>query len=496
MLGLVDFGLFGEKAPACFSSKGLTDRIPKRFERLVCETDEKKLKRRIRARHDYVRYESLRNVNVPRQMGIPHPESYIVQCLSLNRHWTTIKKHCAKPSVPVSRVYVRKMPGEKVFDMNYKGRQQFDHEEADINRMTGARYAVKADISNCFPSIYTHTIPWALVGRNKAKSDRSVLSPGHLLDTVSQNVRDGQTNGLLIGPHASNVLSEMVLTCVDEQLIKNDYVAVRHIDDYFYFAENHTKAEGFIRELNVQLREFELSLNERKTRIVPMPLTIGEDWVRELQTIKVGQKGQIGFTAVRALMDLALNIAQREQDSAVLNYAIKMVPLNLSVRAKRLFVRLAVNLAVLYPYLAPLLDVNVFKKHHYVGIEKMVREFIERILEIGVKNIYPDSIAHGLYCAIGYGVSLKIAQFEDAIIEIDDCLCLVLLLEYSRRNGLADLASKVQARADMLRGGEGRDKDRFWPLIYDVWSAKELKSEGQDFLGELKEKGMSFLSFS
>ena len=216
--GLSDYGLFSEKIPPCFSSVGLADTIPRRLRKITEEVDEKQLKRRIRARHDYARYESLRNVNVARQIGIPHPESHIVQCLAIVRYWATIKRHCAKPAIPVSRTYVRKTSTDRVFIMNYKGPWRFQNEESDMAEMIGSRYQVRADISSCFPTIYTHSIPWALHGRNRAKRNRSLLLPGNLLDFVSQNVRDGQTNGLLIGPHTSNVLSEVVLTSVDYAL--------------------------------------------------------------------------------------------------------------------------------------------------------------------------------------------------------------------------------------------------------------------------------------
>ena len=61
------------------------------------------------------------------------------------------------------------MANEFIFLMNYKGKDHLENEERDIENMTGANYIVHTDISTCFPSIYTHSIPWALHGVNKAK---------------------------------------------------------------------------------------------------------------------------------------------------------------------------------------------------------------------------------------------------------------------------------------------------------------------------------------
>ena len=122
-IGLVDYGLFSEKLPPCFTSEGLSDHVPNVLLTLTTENDEKKLDKLLKKReHDFIRYEPLREVNIPRQIGVPHPESHIVQCLGLKRHWAEIKRHCAKPKIPVSRLFVRKMSSKRVFRMNYKGK--------------------------------------------------------------------------------------------------------------------------------------------------------------------------------------------------------------------------------------------------------------------------------------------------------------------------------------------------------------------------------------
>lgn len=38
-----------------------------------------------------------------------------------------------------------------------------------INVLLGNRYMIKTDISNCFPSMYSHALSWALVGKSEAK---------------------------------------------------------------------------------------------------------------------------------------------------------------------------------------------------------------------------------------------------------------------------------------------------------------------------------------
>ena len=498
-IGLVDYGLFSEKLPPCFTSEGLSDHIPNILLKLTTENDPKNLDKLLKKRkHDFIRYEPLRDVNIPRQMGVPHPESHIVQCLALKRHWAKIKGHCAKPKIPVSRLFVRKTSSERVFRMNYEGKERFENEEADIREMTGAHYVACTDISNCFPSIYTHSIPWALHGRSKSKKNHSVLLEGNLLDRVTQGTRDGQTNGLLIGPHSSNVVSEIILTRIDYEMIQKGYKGFsRYIDDYTFYAKTHNEAEKFIHDLGMQLREYELVLNGSKTEILPMPLPIKEDWVRKLNTFRLPAKGAtVRFGTVRSLLDLALRLAHGAETYAVLNYAIKMVPPSLDSRAKRLFVQETINLALLYPYLAPILDEHVFDKHRYDGIEKVILDFIEQLLAIGIQRIHSDAIAHALYYSLKHNLQLSTPEekFRE-VIKIDDCLSDVLLLEYAKRHRIKSIRDAIRRRADKLKGMEIREKDRFWLLIYQVWREKTLSDEGQSFLAELKRNRFGFISF-
>lgn len=497
--GLVDYGLFSEKLPPCFTSEGLSGHVPNALLKLTTENDEKKLGTLLKnLNHDFIRYELLRDVNIPRQMGIPHPKSHIVQCLALKRHWTKIKRHCAKPKTPVSRLFVRKTSTERVFRMNYEGKERSENEEADIRKMTGAYYVVHTDISDCFSSIYTHSIPWALHGRSKSKNNRSVLLEGNLLDKVTQGTRDGQTNGLLIGPHSSNVISEIILTRIDHEMIKKGHKRFyRYIDDYTFYAKDHNEAEKFVHDLGMQLREYELVLNVRKTEILPMPLPIKEDWVRELNSFRFPTKGApVHFGTVRSLLDLALKLAHGAETYAVLNYAIKMMPRNLDSRAKRLFVQETINLALLYPYLAPILDEHVFDKHRYDGIEKVIPNFIEQLLAIGIQRIYSDAIAYSLYYALKHNIQLSTSEEKlQEIVEIDDCLSNVLLLEYAKRCEAKSIRDRIRKRTDKLKGMEPREKDRFWLLIYQLWSEEMLDDEGQQFLAELKLNCFDFVNF-
>jgi hypothetical protein len=503
-IGLLDYGLFGEKVPPCFVSKGLAAVAVDVMGVLLDETDEQKLRKSFdNAGHDYVRYEALRDINIPRHFGIPHPECYALQALAISKHWKEIAEHCNRPKPAISHVHVRHVGDGRIFEMNYKEvAEKRQLEEDEIQWMAGARYLVEADIAACFPSMYTHCIPWALHGKSKSKKTISLTAlSGNLLDKCTQNTRDRQTNGLLIGPHASNIVSEIILTRIDTELQAKGYAKiVRHVDDYKFYASTIEEAEGFIRELGLSLRTYEMSLNEKKTQLLNLPRPSDENWILRLNRFIFPAGQDISFSVVRSYLDLALECAQTFGKSTPLKYALKTLaggdePRKLSGRAKRMYAQEAMNLALAFPYLSPLLDEYVFIPYWHAGLTERVAVFSTALARSGVKKIYPDAIAHSVYLALKYQTVLGLSEIElKGLVQLDDCVTNVLLLEYANKQGLKKVQTAIKKRAAMLKADDGREQDKQWLLIYQTWTIAELQGSGQGFLAKLKGQGFEFFA--
>ena len=502
LTGLLDYGLFADKVPPCFTSEGLAAIASVVMADILNESDDKKLKELVDQRaHDYIRYEALRDINVPRHLGIPHPEAYAAQSLALSRHWKEVAIHCNQPDPAISRIYVRHVGDGSIFEMNYKGRERYQLEEDEIRWMAGAQYVVHADVASCFPSIYTHSIPWALHGKVIAKKTTGLTAlAGNLLDKCTQNTRDKQTNGLLIGPHSSNIVAEILLTKIDCELQSKDYKKLkRHIDDYTFYADTFEQAERFIKDLGMCLRAYEMSLNDKKTRILPLPRPSAENWIQRLNRFVFPKDEEVRFSIVRSFLDLALECAQAAGKSTPLNYAIKALantksPRKLNERARRLYVLEAMNLALAYPYLAPQLDKHVFDRYGHDDLPTHVAKFSSALAKMGLRKLYPDAISHALYYVLKHGVVLSLddAEFKE-IIALDDCITNVLLLEYATRHKRTKVVSAIKSRANEIKVADSREKDKNWLLIYQLWSVKDLKGNGQAFLAELKAKDFKFL---
>lgn len=131
-----------------------------------------------------------------------------------------------------------------------------------------------SDISECYSSIYTHSIGWALHGKNRARAERSNQNPtliGCIIDKMIQQMSYRQTNGIPQGSVLMDFIAEMVLGYADMELSNNkeikslDFRILRYRDDYKIFANSEEDAVKVAKVLSEVLSNLNLKLNPQKT---------------------------------------------------------------------------------------------------------------------------------------------------------------------------------------------------------------------------------------
>jgi hypothetical protein len=368
---LVGFGLFTEKLPSCFTSEDLITKlddseldgqlkspyIEERTKEDGGEISNKKI-----YYCGYIEYSTIRNTNVARVMGIPHPKAYIRQCKTITDNWDKINKTQVELSNKTSFCHVRDYGNNSpIFKMNYLNGEKYLSRKLELEYSMKAKYRVNADIANCFASIYTHSIPWGLVGKEISKQNTTNSLWYNQIDQDTRNIQDQQTVGLLIGPHSSNILSEVILRQVDENLSAKYPSFVRFIDDYKYYATSFDDAKSFISNLSKELKKFELRLNDKKTKIEKLPVSIEPAWILQLNlfTFKKHDKySSITLNSALQFLDYALQIHQQNnEDSAIFNYAFKILSKQsiYKIHIPRVLNRIF-HLILMYPYLIHYLE--------------------------------------------------------------------------------------------------------------------------------------------
>lgn len=132
-------------------------------------------------------------------------------------------------------------------------------------------HLLHTDVTDCYGSLYTHSISWALHGLDEAKKNKGKNSLlGNKIDSHIQASRYGQTNGVSQGSVLMDFVAEIVLGYVDEQINldlggSKDIRILRYRDDYRIFSNSDERAEAVLKVVSDKLRLVGMKLGVSKT---------------------------------------------------------------------------------------------------------------------------------------------------------------------------------------------------------------------------------------
>lgn len=481
--GLLGYGLIAEKIPNFLTSESFYD--------FFVRNNKPKFEQKER---DYIRYESMRNENTPRSLAVPNPFAYANLCNEIATNWNDILSHFESftkdETHKTSRIHIRKLKDKKhLFEMNYKNSEKDGTPEQKLRIRN--RFRVVADISSCFPSIYSHSVPWALIGKDLAKRNRDDKNLWfNRFDLFIRNLKNGETNGLLIGPHSSNLIAEIILTRVDSALINRGYKYIRNIDDYTCYTKTYEEAESFLLDLSIELKKYELRLNDKKTRIASLPKSSITNWVNKLNNFSIGEdytqsnKQIFKVKKLKSFMDLAIENMLIENDSAVLNYAMKVVSTKyLGTKALTYYIDFVHHLVLLYPYLILILENHVFEPFK---IDKdKIQEIANDIYELGIDKRFFEACSYSLFFSLKYGFNLD-KDFHKDTLESSDCIFMLLGFLLARKDRDKATLKVYYSKALELRD---KDFDRFWLFNYECLKNSDLTGDFK----RLKKEKVSFI---
>lgn len=241
-----------------------------------------------------------------RTISLVNPYLYYLLVREITNHenWEIIKarmkdlqvdwiERLAMPGCPIESPQEngsRSVKGEQILDW-WEG-----FEQRSLELSLEYRYMFCADITDCYPSIYTHSIPWALYGRDKAKQivqekkrkdgagvqkeqEKTIIELGAAIDGDIVAMQSGETLGIPQGSKLFDFIAELVLAYADKNLetrleekgIKGIHM-LRYRDDYRIFSNSLDDLKTVSVVLGQVLNELHLSLNASKTYMSEEPL--------------------------------------------------------------------------------------------------------------------------------------------------------------------------------------------------------------------------------
>ena len=317
------FGLLPENLPAPVSSRGICKSYENSLTYLVTKD----------VRGSLSNYNMSKRGGQRRLFSIPHPTFVHDEMLFFTKHWDELKAIFSRSPGSMSKPIFSSLGPRAVHITPHS-----ELPRARLKAFSRFEYCAITDVARCYPSIYTHSIPWAINGRVAAKNDMNKYSGqvfGNRLDFVVRQAQDGQTIGLPIGPDTSKLVAEVVLSSVDAAFLrrykKRHPSYIRHVDDYWIGGDTLEECELHLQNLRTALREHELDINDLKTRIVPVNRLIGDTWPGDFEMQLKRSFGALheyhGYDPVSTLANI-IDRASQENDDGIVKHALRVLDEN------------------------------------------------------------------------------------------------------------------------------------------------------------------------
>ena len=195
---------------------------------------------------------------------------------------------------------------------------------------TFGRY-VKTDITRFYPSIYTHSIAWAVLGKDHVKANHHAASvKNHFSSRLDKAVgagQEGQTIGIPIGPDTSRIIAELIAVEVEE--IAKTHIpnfptrAVRYVDDMLIGLDEHETAAAVLSGLSLALYEYQLELNADKTGTSGLGYSHTPEWIHFVRTFALTSRAKQQRDDLDSFFEHAIYLADQNKRENALLFAVK-----------------------------------------------------------------------------------------------------------------------------------------------------------------------------
>lgn len=413
---------------------------------------------------DLTVYSLSRPGSLRRRLGIVNPIAYFRLARFVVMHQGTLLKKASSSKLSLGKVIV------DLKGLNRSARLDDVPRQRAMVRL-GEHFLLTADISRFYPSIYTHSIEWAISSKARAKrqlkSKRGKRSLGANIDGLVQACQSGQTRGVPIGPSTSLLLAEILLARVDARLrargISNGF---RFADDYELIFSERSQAERCLAILEDALSEFELELNPSKTRIVELPQELDNPGIQELRSFRF-RSSRAEKSDLLHFFTRAFALHEKFPETTILRYAVsRLSPTRIKPANADLFQSLVLQAVTYEPgvWQIAIRQILALRATHSGLSKANIGQTIHSMIRKCAHMNHSSEIAWSLWAALVFEIILSRTAVSAVNRMMDDCCC--ILLFHAAQRGLT--ASKPGQRALARRMSPEGLRERHWLLSYEL----------------------------
>lgn len=255
--------------------------------------------------HIPYKYDVYKKKYATRQFTLLNPYNFALLAKTLKDNWVDVKATLDRSGISLTGVKFSDDEDKKAI----KQMTKYQFQDTVFSKSSGMSVLLTTDIVEHYDATYTHSVAWAIHGKEEAKrrwkathegtraarvAAKTVWDgmTGNMVDKVLRDGDEQQTHGIPTGPETSRIISEVILSAVDDEFVKQlqdnriSFVGGRFVDDYELYFESELYAEKALQILRDVLNRYRYKVSEAKTYVLSgPPIPVDEEWRRRLRQI-------------------------------------------------------------------------------------------------------------------------------------------------------------------------------------------------------------------
>lgn len=508
---ITEFGFFSELIPPCFTSRNLANNLSRILPLVNTSRKQSTYSKKNQTKPSQL---SIYKNDISRRiLSVPNPESFLRVAKLYAENWEKIKLFAKSDNSLSPITYIYDYNGFQKETINnskliekYKFKSYYINGIKECIRVAlGYQYRLRVDIASCYNSIYTHSITWAICGKDNAKKYLRDKKPedikinyelGDNIDAFTRFQKSNETNGILVGPFTSRIFSEIVLSALDRELNKQGFIFKRYVDDYKFYFRTKSKAEESIKTIEKILNQYNFNLNISKTEICRFPYEVVSNILNEY-------KKALRSDGIFGVLNKASQLYLSGEKGAY-KYALKFIKGKyLCENEFETVFPLLINIMILEPtcgnYVVEFLNDNILK----IDMDKLGKVINNELFFSLSQNLQQESLMF-LYIIYKFDLEISAENMKLALNSEDDFSLIIALDIWKNKNSLVTRSKSEAAYINkaIMDIAEDLRKETYkgsrWMILHEAKCHKLLPAniyetiEKSDFFDSLFSNNISF----
>ena len=398
-----------------------------------------------------------------RKLEIPHPQAYFYLCREIVNNWKLLKTVYKLSPYSESKLYSENANKRSIRTKSISWKR-FRNKLTEIS--FDYKVQLKLDITNFYPTIYTHSIPWSILGKEDSKyyfeiknidsnsfetltlTDQKARNYkiADKIDTLVRNCNDKQSVGLPISPDSSFILSEMVSSRIDQELKIElegmDYKCVRYYDDYYFYTNSISDADTILKKTQKILYEYKLEVNENKVEIKQLPYFHSDLWNLEVHNYNFKEQYARDIQEIEYYFSLIFKLVEenRENSSWIISYSLTRFEYgNVQIKLDQIGIFISLLLKTLYLDTSNIDQIFKIIYNYKIFIDqnelRKIKILLDKLIKEHIALNHSFEIAWCLWFYKSFDINCSI-EILQSILDSEDQISILIALDIINNHGI------------------------------------------------------------